>query len=439
MQPKEKNTIFTIIIKKCGVSTLITDKSAMKTTYIFLTLLFSVQIQQLSAQSWTQLTSGYDSTLYNVCFLNQDIGFVCGDNGKILKTVNGGSTWVAQNSGVSEGLACIQFVNSNVGYASSGFYNKYSTLIKTIDGGNTWTKTNVTPLMTGGGMWFLNANEGFYAYADSLYENSVITRTLNGGANWDTVHVANGWISYFHFSDSLHGFATVNNGTVLKTTDGGLNWTSLSLGKILWGSGIYFINKDTGIVGGQPKQGQGPATMYKTVDAGVNWTPITTNNMIFKIFFADNDNGYALTVDTTGAGYMIKSTNSGDSWTSEPTPINNLRGLFFLNNSLGYAVGDDGVILKYSNITGIDNSELVNEKMTIYPNPVINNISIKIKGYNNEVFTMNIYTVSGELIRSEILKHNLQQINVGDLSNGIYIVEIKSKEWTEKQKLIIQR
>jgi len=411
----------------------------MRTTYIFLTLLFSIQIQQLSAQSWKQLTSGYDSSLYNVNFINQDIGFVCGDNGKILKTTDGGSTWVAKNSGVSEGLACIQFVNSNVGFASSGFYNKYSTIIKTIDGGNTWTKTNVKPLMTGGGMWFLNANKGFYAYADSLYNNSFITRTVNGGASWDTVHIANGWISYFHFPDSLNGFATVNNGTVLKTTDGGQNWTSLSLGKILWGSGIYFINKDTGIVGGQPRQGQGPATMYKTLDAGVNWTPITTNNMIFKIFFADNVNGYALTVDTTGKGFMIKSTNIGDSWASEQTPINNLRGLFFLNNSLGYAVGDNGVILKYSNISGIDNSELINKKMTIYPNPVNDIISFEINGYNNEEYTMNIYTVSGELIRSEILKHNHQQIHVSDLNNGIYVVEIQSKGLTERQKILIQR
>jgi hypothetical protein len=50
-----------------------------------------------------------------------------------------------------------------------------------------------------------------------------------------------------------------------------------------------------------------------------------------------------------------------------------------------------------------------------------------------------IYNINGKLVSSEILKENQQQINIGDLSNGIYLVEIKSKEWTEKQKLIIQR
>ena len=52
---------------------------------------------------------------------------------------------------------------------------------------------------------------------------------------------------------------------------------------------------------------------------------------------------------------------------------------------------------------------------------------------------INIYDNTGEMVRLEILKQNKQQINIGALGNGIYLVEIKSKEWAEKQKLIIQR
>jgi hypothetical protein len=58
---------------------------------------------------------------------------------------------------------------------------------------------------------------------------------------------------------------------------------------------------------------------------------------------------------------------------------------------------------------------------------------------NNVDFTVNIYNVSGVLVKSGILKQDNEQINIGDLSNGIYMVEIKSKEWTDKQKLIIKR
>ncbi len=45
----------------------------------------------------------------------------------------------------------------------------------------------------------------------------------------------------------------------------------------------------------------------------------------------------------------------------------------------------------------------------------------------------------GELIRSETLQQNQKQINLKNLSNGIYTIEIKSKEGSKKQKLIIQR
>jgi len=52
---------------------------------------------------------------------------------------------------------------------------------------------------------------------------------------------------------------------------------------------------------------------------------------------------------------------------------------------------------------------------------------------------LNIYNVIGKLTRSEELQQNQRQINIGDLNDGVYLVEIKSKKWTGKQKLIIQR
>ncbi|NTW34360.1 MAG: T9SS type A sorting domain-containing protein, partial [Bacteroidetes bacterium] len=45
----------------------------------------------------------------------------------------------------------------------------------------------------------------------------------------------------------------------------------------------------------------------------------------------------------------------------------------------------------------------------------------------------------GVLVRSEILKKNQNRINVADLRNGIYIIEVKSKDFTKNQRLIIQK
>ena len=55
------------------------------------------------------------------------------------------------------------------------------------------------------------------------------------------------------------------------------------------------------------------------------------------------------------------------------------------------------------------------------------------------VTKINFYTIVGTLVKSEMLKQNNRQINFGDLSHGVYMVTIKSKDLTENQRLIIQR
>jgi hypothetical protein len=50
-----------------------------------------------------------------------------------------------------------------------------------------------------------------------------------------------------------------------------------------------------------------------------------------------------------------------------------------------------------------------------------------------------VYNGFGELVKTELVKQNKQQFYVGDLNNGIYLVEIKAKGWSEQQKLIINR
>src|ERR1019366_7371822 len=78
-------------------------------------------------------------------------------------------------------------------------------------------------------------------------------------------------------------------------------------------------------------------------------------------------------------------------------------------------------------------------QFSIYPNPASDIVTLNIHNAINTDLTLNIYNVIGKLISSETLRQNQQQINIGDLDNGIYFVEIKSNEWSEKQKLIIQR
>lgn len=137
------------------------------------------------------------------------------------------------------------------------------------------------------------------------------------------------------------------------------------------------------------------------------------------------------------------------TWWSESTP--NSLEIDITSSVTGFSTCD---ICHYANQIG---SELIIDKLAfefssniennikdsdikiIYPNPATDIITLNINNINNDELTINIYNVIGSLVKSEILKQNKSQIYIGDLNNGSYIVEVKSKEYTEKQKLIIQR
>lgn len=75
----------------------------------------------------------------------------------------------------------------------------------------------------------------------------------------------------------------------------------------------------------------------------------------------------------------------------------------------------------------------------LYPNPAKEIVTLKLDYSKNSDFTLSIYNGDGKLVSSEQLHQNQQQINISGMSDGVYLVEIKSKAWIEQQKLIIQR
>ena len=160
---------------------------------------------------------------------------------------------------------------------------------------------------------------------------------------------------------------------------------------------------------------------------------------IFSIYFVDANNGYAV-----GWTKVLKTINGGANWTIQSSGISgtydNLSSVFFLNANTGFTVGYKGRILKTTNGGGLGIAENnTSTSFTIYPNPADDMITINLEHSSHTIMNLNIYNVAGSLVKTLLLQQNEQKINVSDISKGIYIVEIKSEGWTEKQKLIIQR
>ncbi|MFA6933420.1 MAG: T9SS type A sorting domain-containing protein, partial [Bacteroidales bacterium] len=97
-------------------------------------------------------------------------------------------------------------------------------------------------------------------------------------------------------------------------------------------------------------------------------------------------------------------------------------------------------ILAYDCYVGLQNNEFADENLiTIYPNPASDIINLEINNTTKEVLNLNIYNIMGSLVKTETTAVNNNQINISDLNNGIYLIEIKSKDLITKQKLIIQK
>ena len=60
---------------------------------------------------------------------------VVGDNGTILRTTNGGTTWTSQTSGTTNCLNGVSFTDANTGTAVGMMAQSY----RTTNGGTTWT------------------------------------------------------------------------------------------------------------------------------------------------------------------------------------------------------------------------------------------------------------------------------------------------------------
>lgn len=117
--------------------------------------------------------------LYGITFVDDRIGFAVSLTGDILKTIDSGNTW--QRSHItSEGLAGIYFFNANEGYVvgDHGFIGK------TSDGGQSWSKVNsgVSDFLTT--IYFLDNDHGYIMGGNIINNTGLVLKTKDRGNTW---------------------------------------------------------------------------------------------------------------------------------------------------------------------------------------------------------------------------------------------------------------
>jgi len=417
-----------------------------------------------------QPSSPTTKNLRKILFVDTLYGWASGDSGTIINTTNGGQNWTVQNSGITAyNIDDIFFLNRRLGWALSNDYLFFGTkMLKTTNGGLNW-QLSVFPDTTQVfyTIFFLDSLTGFMGgYTGTIY------KTTNGGNNWINCYIDSNYCPYlylfpklnFSFLNAQTGFVCGGHldiqGMIWRTTDAGLNWLTYCVTPepVLRIKSLY-PNKI--IATGGDFEYNGVTT--QSIDSGNTWmydligpTDSTTYLGI----------GYSLAFRTPSElwiplGYSLSwgvNLDSGSKigyWYQIPTPDSSaIYDAIFVNQTFGYACGDNGVLLKYNPaIIGIHgNSELVPNRYKLYqnyPNPF--NPVTTISYFVNTKSTINIrvYDLLGREIRfiSEGVKPaGLYKtiFSSKGLASGVYFyvmeatpLDINEKVFTESKKMVI--
>ena len=158
-------------------------------------------------------------------FINEREGYAAGTAGTILKTTDGGTTWLVLSSGTDATLNSVCFTDTLYGCVAGSGGN----ILLTIDGGATWTKMPCGTNTTLHAVCFTDAHVGYIAGGDAL-QDGIILKTTDGGATRSITNSASGFtVMFFNVKGEKVLTSRCRNQNVIELDLGGLP------------KGVYFV------------------------------------------------------------------------------------------------------------------------------------------------------------------------------------------------------
>ena len=314
----------------------------------FTGLFFLASVIANAQSGWSAMrvtSSGRD--LNTVYFSDSKRGWIGGDEGFLTHTEDGGASWVEQRIDTKRhAINDIYFANKEVGFALAG-----DMIFRSGDGGHSWQESyRISPAAVRGAtaeLYSLRFNGkkkgwvvGSLARGDTVI-GSLLAITRDSGTTWQVLEAGTKQeLIHIDFVDDERGWIVGAGGAILHTEDAGETWTRQQSGVTETLYHVDFRNSKQGIAVGER------GTILITRDAGQTWFKINSpaRATLLSVQFVSEDNVWVV----GRSGVILRSGDGGHTWLEQESGTRQNLYALFINKKEGWAVGGDGLLMKYA-------------------------------------------------------------------------------------------
>lgn len=300
--------------------------------------------------------------------------------------------------------------------------------ISSLDSGHTWQIDTIS----------YRASDVSITESNSIYFIDKNTQELKK-LSWGGLQVLADSIQLYDINEDS-GIVAVhyNMKTIEKSQDSGMTWVYLPplyVSNVMIGPNsithakINFF-KDTIII-----YGTYPNVVVYSVDNGMSWTGNYVYTYPADILSSNKLIGVGGSVDSNQIQF---TTDTGANWVNQGIINFHLNGFYFFNESLGFAFGDNGNILRTINgggTVGIRENSNLKKKIRIYPNPAKGKIHLETRG-EISITSLKLINSQGKEVRQ--YKKEKKDLDISNFPSGIYFLHIQSEEGEVMEKIVIQ-
>ncbi|WP_026295633.1 WD40/YVTN/BNR-like repeat-containing protein [Aromatoleum toluclasticum] len=273
---------------------------------------------------------------YGVAAPDERTVWAVGAGGKIVRSEDGGDSWVRQSLNIDANLQGIAAWDDKTAVA----VGNGGVVVATSDGGATWTRAEI-PGSNNPNKLFRVRIAGDSAWA--VGEFGALLRSTDRGATWTRVlpEEDRAWNDIAFVGDS--GWLVGEFGALTKSTDGGATWNPVEMPNKVSLMSVAFRDARNGVAVGLA------GTLLVTSDGGDSWkqVPALTREHFYSVvwdegrWLAVGDKGVMASADAAAAQWQLGRVAEGDvSWR---TQIARAGSRYFLAGS-NLAVLDDGAL-----------------------------------------------------------------------------------------------